>query len=75
MAITTINAQNADYKVFPTELRAENNVFEVSGKNATELYQLTTKWISSKYKNPSKVIGFNNENTNIGVKHFFDINM
>lgn len=74
MAITTINAQKADYKVFPTELRAENNVFEVSGKNATELYQLTKKWIASKYENPNKVIVFYNENESIGIKHFFDIN-
>lgn len=73
MAITTINAQNADYKVFPTELRAENNIFEVSGKNATELYQLTKKWIASKYENPNKVIVFDNENESIGIKHFFDI--
>src|SRR5690554_3840811 len=74
ITLTSVNAQKIDYKVKPKEIVAENNVFEVSGKTATELYQLTTKWISSKYKNPSKVIGFNNENTNIGVKHFFDIN-
>src|SRR5690554_6999682 len=73
MAITTINAQKADYKAFPTELRAENNVFEVSGKNATELYQLTKKWIASKYENPNKVIVLDNENESIGIKHFFDI--
>lgn len=73
MAITTINAQKADYRAFPTELRTENNVFEVSGKNASELYQLTKKWIASKYENPNKVIVLDNENKSIGINHFFDI--
>lgn len=73
MAITTVNAQQANYKVAPSELVAENNVFEVSGKNASELYQLTKKWIASKYENPNKVIVLDNENESIGIKHFFDI--
>lgn len=73
MAITTVNAQKADYKAFPKELRAENNVFQVSEKNATELYQLTKKWIASKYENPNKVIVLDNENESIGIKHFFDL--
>jgi len=73
MAITTVNAQQANYKVAPSELVAENNVFEVSGKNSSELYQLTKKWIASKYENPNKIIVFDNENTSIGIKHFFDI--
>lgn len=73
MAITTVNAQKADYKAAPSELVAENNVFEVSGKNASELYQLTKKWIASKYENPKKVIVLDNENESIGIKHFFDI--
>lgn len=73
MAITTVNAQQANYKAAPSELIAENNVFEVSGKDASELYQLTKKWIASKYENPNKVIILDNENESIGIKHFFDI--
>lgn len=73
MAITTVNAQKADYRAFPTELRAENNVFEVSGKNASELYQLTKSWAALNYVNPQRVIVFDDENTTIKIRHFFDI--
>lgn len=74
LAITTANAQKADYKVKPTEFVAENNVFEVSGKNASELYQLTKNWMSVNYNNPQKVIIFDDENKTIKIKNFFDIN-
>src|SRR5690606_4357629 len=73
MAITTINAQEADYKAFPTELRAENNVFEVSGKNASELYQLTKSWIAREYTNPQRVIKLDDENKTIKINYHFDI--
>lgn len=73
LAITTTNAQQANYKAVSSELVAENNVFEVSGKGASELYQLTKIWIASKYENPNKIIVLDNENKNIGINHFFDI--
>lgn len=73
MAITTINAQKADYRAFPTELRTENNVFEVSGKNASELYQLTKSWIAREYTNPQRVIKLDDENKFIKINYHFDI--
>nr|WP_317632910.1 DUF4468 domain-containing protein [uncultured Flavobacterium sp.] len=73
MAITSVNAQKADYKAFPKELRAESNIFEVSGKNATELYLLTRSWIVSEYNKPKNVIMYTSENQSIIIKHHFDI--
>lgn len=73
MAITTINAQKADYKAVPNELVAENNVFEVKGKSASELYNLTKSWISTNYQNPEKVMLFDDENRTIKIKYFFEI--
>src|SRR5690554_462890 len=73
IAITATKAQKADYKAVLTELIAENNVFEVSGKNATELYQLTKSWLSISYVNPQKVILFNDGERTLKIKHFFEI--
>src|SRR5690606_38884945 len=73
MAITTVTAHNADYKAFPGELRAENNVFEVPGKNASELYQLTKKWMANTYENHQRVLKMDDENQLIKINHYFDI--
>ncbi len=73
MAITTINAQKANYRAFPTELRTENNVFDVSGKNASELYQLTKSWIAREYTNPKGVMKLDDENKSIKINYHFDI--
>ncbi|WLD25127.1 DUF4468 domain-containing protein [Flavobacterium dauae] len=73
MAITTVNAQKSYYKAVPKQLIAENNIFEVSGRNASELYKLTRSWMTVQYTNPQKVIMFDDENRSIIVKHFFDI--
>jgi len=73
MTVTTIYAQIADYKALPTEFVSENNTFEFSDKNASELYQLTKNWMSTKYDNPIKVIVFDDENRTIKIKNYFDI--
>src|SRR5690606_12964747 len=73
MTVTTIYAQIADYKALPTEFVSENNTCEFSDKNASELYQLTKNWMSTKYDNPIKVIVFDDENRTIKIKNYFDI--
>lgn len=71
LATFTINAQ-ANYKATPTEFVAENNVFDVPGKTATDLYQLTKSWTIANYPT-DKVIIHNDENKAIKIKYFFDI--
>lgn len=68
----SINAQ-AIYKATPTEFVSDNNVFEVSEKDAIELYQLTKNWIVKNYPNPNQAIIHDEENKAIKIKYFFDI--
>lgn len=72
LATITINAQ-ANYKATLTEFVAENNVFDVPGKNAVELYQLTKSWMPLNYPNPSKATLYDDENNAIKIKYFFEI--
>lgn len=72
LATITVNAQ-ANYKATLTEFVTENNVFEVPNKTATELYELTKRWMSLNYPNPDKVMLYDEANTAIKIKYFFDI--
>jgi len=73
MVATATHAQKANYKAVPSELVAENNVFEVSGKSATELYQLTKSWMAKEYINPQRVMKLDDENETIKINYHFDI--
>ncbi len=73
LAFTTVQAQKAVYKAAPEKLVAQQDVFEVSGRSAAELYQLTKKWMANVYTNPQKVTKLDEENQTLKINYHFDI--
>ena len=70
---TLIGFAQANYVAFKTEMKADQDVFEISNTPASELYQLSKVWISEMYRNPDRVIVGDVENKLLKVNGYAEI--
>lgn len=68
----SINAQ-ANFELKPTEFVSENNVFDVPGKTAKDIYESSKIWISKNYPNPSRFTISDVEDKFLQVRYFFEV--
>lgn len=73
LAIFTATAQKADYKAMPTEFVAQNNIFEVPNKTASEIYNLSKVWMAKTYVKPDKLLVGDTKDVLMKIKYFFEI--